>query len=399
MPNPRSLWADPAAREPHRGWFERSAAPPPPAPPGEEPPRPQRSRWLIAAVITLALACAGLIGAALAGSDAKPKRAALPPTTALTPARIASLATTLAPGVVRIRSGKRTATGFVLDTTGTILTTASVVAGTGTGNVSVVFDDTAQPVAATVLGTDTTSGVAALSIDPAAAPAFRTLQLGNSAAVRAGEPVLAIGYRPGLDRSVAAGIISSTGAPTAATAPASNPQTTPADLIFQTDAVNDPGGPIVNRSGLVIALSTAQAASGTHGTASIGLAIPANTLRRILPQLKAGQSTATPSPATGTGAYLGVSTTTAPGGRGALVQDVIPGGPADRAGIEGVSSTGAGGGDTITAVDARRVHSAGAVVAIISSLKPGQVVSVQLLRSGHRFSVDVTLGTRPVSGP
>ena len=130
------------------------------------------------------------------------------------------------------------------------------------------------------------------------------------------------------------------------------------------------------------------------------------------PRLKSGQSTqapatqgqqpstpSTPSTPAGKGAYLGVSTTDAPGGAGAIVQDVVTGSPAARAGIQGVAATGPGGGDTITRVDAHRVHSAAEVVAAIGKLQPGDLVSIEVQRSGGRFAIDVTLGTKPATGP
>lgn len=394
MPDERHLWADPAARAPQRGWFERSAAPSPAPPQGEENPPPPRRRGRIAltvALALLALAGAGIAGAALAGGDEQPQRKPVAASArgTLTATRIASIFTAVAPGVVQVRAGDRTGAGFVLRDDGTIVTSAHVVAGAS--QVRVAFDDPDQPVAATVLGADEASDLAVLHVDPAAAPRLRPLPLGASDALHVGDPALAIAYPRGLDRAVLTGIVSGLGKEI------SGPDGISLATAIQTDAAAGAGAPVLNTSGLVVGLTTQIA--GRAGATRIAVAVPSSTLREVVPRLEAGQGTA---PTTGQRAgrpYLGVSTIRARTGEGALVDNAVAGGPADRAGLQGASATGFGGGDTILGIDTTPVATPDDLVAAVAAHRPGDVVTLLVERSGQRFNLDVTLGTRPQGSP
>lgn len=393
MPDPRQLWADPAAREPHRGWFQRPPAPLRPVPPDADPPPPGRSRWLTGLYIglaLLALAVAGVVGALLARGDQKKTPAARPVAAAALPAgRIAAISAALAPGVVQVRSSLGSGAGFVFRDSGTIVTTAHLVAGAK--RVQVVFEDPDHPVSAQVLGSDRASDLAALKVSAADAPRLRTLSLGDSDAVKVGDPALTIGYPRGLGRTVGAGIISGFGTAV------SGPQGFHADKVIQTDApvdAGDAGGPLLNAKGQVIGVSTRITPTGGAATGGIGLAIPSNTVNQIVPQLEARQTVSRP--------LLGVSAADSPTGDGALVQDVVPGSPADRAGLQGAASTGGlggTGGDTILGIDTTRIHSADDVVTAVGKHQPGDVVSLLVERAGQRFNLDVTLEKRPAGSP
>ncbi len=374
MPEPRSLWADPSAREPQRGWFERSPAPPATPPDGgDEPPRGRPWGRIALAVLLgfAALVAASFAGAALSGDDAKPARAGSVKAAGgggLPAGRVTSLYNALSPGVVQIRSSKGTGTGFVVRDTGTIVTDLHVVQG-GT-KLRVVFDDPLHPITATLLGSDRASGLAALSVNPSDTPRLHPLQLGDSHAVKVGDPAVAMGYRPGLGRTVAAGIIAGLGTD-----------------VLQTDAVSDRGGPLVNTTGLVIGM-IAQPDARIAGTGA-RLAIPSTTIERVLPLIETGQTVA--------GAYLGVQAAAVPNGSGALVQRIVRGSPADVAGLQAAGSVG--GGDTILGVETTRIASPGDLVKAVGGHQPGDVVALLVERDGQRFNLDVTLEARPQSGP
>lgn len=373
MPEPRSLWADPAARESQRGWFQRSPAPPAPAPEGGgEPPRGRPwGRIALAAVLGFAaLVAAAFAGAALHGDDAKPAKAASAGTAAggLPAGRVSSLYRALSPGVVQVRSSKGAGTGFVVRDTGTIVTDLHVVDG-GT-KLRVIFDDPGHPIPAQLLGSDRATGLAAVSVNPADAPRLRALPLADSDKVKVGDPAVAMGYRPGLGRSVVSGIIAGLGTD-----------------VLQTDAVGDRGGPLVNSTGMVIGMSSAPSAK-TAGT-GIGLAVPSATIDRVLPLIESGQTVA--------GAYLGVQAAAVPNGTGALVQSIVSGGPADLAGMQAAGSVG--GGDTILAVETTKIATPDDLVKAISAHQPGDVVALLVERDGQRFNLDVTLEARPQNGP
>lgn len=394
MPDQRHLWADPAARAPQRGWFERSAVPPPAAPQGEENPPPQRRRGRIALAVGIALAAlagAGVAGAALAGGDEQPQRRATAATTrgTLTPTRIASIFTAVSPGVVQVRSGSRTGAGFVLRDDGTIVTSAHVVAGGS--QVRVTFDDPDQPVGATVLGSDEASDLAVLQVSPADAPRLRPLPLGASDALHVGDPAIAIAYPRGLDRAVVTGIVSGLGKDV------SGPDGIRLATAVQTDAAAGAGAPVLNASGLVVGLTTQIA--GRAGATRLAVAVPSSTIREIVPRLEAGQGTGRRSGASSGRPYLGVTTVPARTGDGALVDDAVAGGPADRAGLQGASATGFGGGDTIHGIDTTPVTTPDDLVAAVAAHQPGDVVTLLVERSGQRFNLDVTLGTRPQGSP
>ena len=122
----------------------------------------------------------------------------------------------------------------------------------------------------------------------------------------------------------------------------------------------------------------------------IGLiAVPSNTVREVVPKLKGGQSIDRP--------YLGVSTAPSPDGRGAVVREVTPDGPAEQAGIRPSSSALSEDGDVIVGIEGRSVTEPDDVGQAIDGKRPGDRVKVRVLRDGKEREFDVTLGTRPQS--
>jgi putative serine protease PepD len=123
-------------------------------------------------------------------------------------------------------------------------------------------------------------------------------------------------------------------------------------------------------------IATAGAGGGNVG---VGFAVPANTVREVVPRLASGQMIDRP--------YLGM--TTAVGSAGIEVQAVTPGGPAERAGLRA--------GDVVVSVDGRAVSEPGDVTDALDGNEPGDSVEVEVERDGARERLDITLGTRPAN--
>jgi putative serine protease PepD len=385
------LWADPAAREPERAWFEQPTVPLPPredrepAPP--EPPR--RRRWLVAALVCSLLAVVGLSAALLLGGDDEPQApAAIPAATGgtLPQGRIGAIYSRVSAGVVQVRTGDGSGTGFVIKDDGTIVTNAHVVSGEK--DAKVIFDDSGKPVAARVLGTDASSDLAVLKVDPSDSPRLQPLALADSDAVQVGDAAVAIGYPLGLDRTVTAGIISGLGRQITA------PNGFSIDKVLQTDAPVNPGnsgGPLLDEQGRVIGVNSQIATSGNSGNVGIAFAVPSNTVRTVVPKLELGQAVKR--------AYLGVSTTPSPGGSGAVVREVVSGGPADKAGLKAATAASGSDGDVIVAIEGSPVIQPDDITSIIGAAEPGQTVKLSVVRDGQETTLDVTLSTRPEKVP
>jgi S1-C subfamily serine protease len=228
--------------------------------------------------------------------------------------------------------GIATGSGFVLDKDGYILTNAHVVEDAR--EVGVRFTEESDLVEAKVVGADLSSDLAVLKVDPDDAPKLVPLKLGDSADMRVGDPVIAIGNPFGYSRTVTTGIVSALQRQITA------PNNFQIDNVIQTDASINPGnsgGPLIDAHGEVIGINSQIATGGASGSVGIGFAIPVNTAKEIVPQLEQDGEVERP--------YLGVTTTTVteqvaqdlnlPVDQGALVQEVVPDGPADNAGLRG----------------------------------------------------------------
>ena len=302
-------------------------------------------------------------------------------------------------------SSQALGTGFAVSEDGYILTNAHVVAQNAVTaeSVKVVFkdgDSGMTTVDAAVVGVDETSDVALLKVDPAKAPDLKPLTLGDSAAVQPGEAVVAIGNPLGFDFSVTSGIVS---------AVHRNLQSPNGSVIpngIQTDAAinsGNSGGPLFDASGSVIGINE-QIASESGGNQGLGFAVPINTAKRVMEQLKTtGQATY---------AYLGVQgqTVTADvatalgvkADKGVLVATVASGSPAEKAGIKGgtrqtvvQNQTYVLGGDVIQAVDGVEVMSAEQLAAAITEHQPGDEITLTVVRDGATEQIKATLAERP----
>ncbi len=291
--------------------------------------------------------------------------------------------------------------GFVIDKTGHIVTNYHVVQGAKKINVS--FSNGAST-KATVVGVDPSSDLAVLTVD-ASSRALTPLQLGNSDAMRVGDPVVAIGNPFGLDRTVTAGIVSAI--QRAITAP--NGYTI--DHVIQTDAAinhGNSGGPLLNRRGQVIGVNAQieTGGSGNGGNVGVGFAIPSNTVKNVIAQLlREGHVNR---------AFIGISATPItrdlarvfrlPVSKGLLVQSVQPGSGAASAGLKAgttqVVLAGESynlGGDIIVQADKSPVASLDRLRDVVASKKPGDKLRLVVYRNGKRTVVSVKLGRQPAA--
>ena len=295
------------------------------------------------------------------------------------------------------QEGTATGSGFVVDRDGTIVTNAHVVEGAD--SVQVRFDENGEFVDADVKGVDTSTDIAVLNIDPADVEGGLTpVPLGDSSKTQVGDPVIAIGNPFGYSRTVTTGIVS--GLQRKIEAP--NGFTIP-DVI-QTDASINPGnsgGPLLDANGRVIGINSQIATGGGQGSVGIGFAVPVNTAKELLPDLKAGETIER--------AYLGVEMQDVTeqvaddlklaADSGALVVRVTDGSPAAKAGLRGSRTDDAGEvtgpGDLIVAVDGTPVSNSAEVAAAIAKKRPGEKSEVTYYRGDSEKTVMVELAKRP----
>jgi S1-C subfamily serine protease len=325
-----------------------------------------------------------------------------------------------APGVVNVKSqivqrvpspfgpfpqdqqGEATGSGFVVDKAGYILTNAHVI--DGASQVTVSFEDK-KTENAKVVGKDTSTDLALLKVD-AGSLDLKPLQLGDSGTVQVGDPTIAIGNPFALDRTLTTGVVS------ALQRQISAPNGFTISHVIQTDAAINPGnsgGPLLDAAGRVIGITSqiATGDSGSGGNVGIGFAVPINTAKKVLPQLKQNGRVQR--------AYLGITGVTIDksldrlnlaADKGVLVQSVSPGSPAAKAGIRGGGSQttldGSNvelGGDVITKIDGQDAGSMDDVISAIADKKPGDSVTIEYLRDRNKKTVTVKLAQRPATVP
>jgi serine protease Do len=263
--------------------------------------------------------------------------------------------------------------GFVIDPAGYILTNNHVI--DGADRVTVTLGD-GRVVRATVVGTDPAIDVALLKIP---AGGLQAAVLGNSDGLRVGEWVCAIGNPAGYVHSVTVGVVSFLGRKL------SDPGL---DSFIQTDAAitfGNSGGPLINSRGEVVGITTAISSEASN----IGFAIPISQVMGVLAQMKEDGRVSR--------GYLAVSLTTAtPDLRkslrlttnGAVVEDVTPDTPAERAGLRPY--------DVITSIDGRAVRTDDDVLRYVSSQPPGAATELSVWRDGATQSMRVRLTERPL---
>jgi S1-C subfamily serine protease len=285
--------------------------------------------------------------------------------------------------------------GFVIDKAGYIVTNYHVVGDARSVQVSFSNNDSMK---AEVIGKDPATDVALLKVQ-ASSRALKPLALGDSDGVHVGDQVAAIGNPLGLDRSITLGIVS------ALHRSLTSPEGTPIDRVIQTDAAlnhGNSGGPLLNAQGQVVGVSSAVSTeNAAEGNTGIGFAIPINTVRDVVAELKAQGHVDHP--------YIGVVTrpvtstiariSNLPVQRGLLVESVAAGSGADRAGLRGGTSQvvveGESyqlGGDVITRADGMAVSTMEGLREIVSQHKPGESLSVEFYRGTEPLKADIKLG-------
>jgi S1-C subfamily serine protease len=290
--------------------------------------------------------------------------------------------------VVEISAGGGTqraqGSGFVYDADGHIVTNQHVVAGSS--EISVSFWNGVE-LEAELVGADPSTDLAVLRV---AAPAglLSPLRLADSSGVRVGDAVLALGSPFGLEGTITAGIVSALHREMTA------PNNFTITDTIQTDAAinhGNSGGPLLDARGRVIGVN-AQIESESGGSDGVGFAIPSNTVRAITRQLIATGEVRH--------AYLGVQMT--PVEDGVAITRVLPGTPAEKAGLRAATGTELvqgrevpTGGDVIVEFDGQAVTSATALQSAVDARQPGEEVSITFLRAGQRRTVEVTLALRP----
>jgi S1-C subfamily serine protease len=284
---------------------------------------------------------------------------------------------------VEIRSSTGLGSGVVYDDKGNIVTNAHVVGSDQ--QFEVVASGSAGPRQATLVGSFPPNDLAVIRVaDP---QGLRPATFGDSSKVRVGQIALAMGNPLGLEATVTNGIISATGRTVSEPASADSPGATLPDAI-QTSADINPGnsgGALVNLKSEVVGIPTLAALQPQAGAPApgIGFAINSNQVKRLADQIVAtGTVTDSGRAALGVRITTVVDSSGQPVGVG--VVDVVPGGPAAAAGIQP--------GDVIVAIDGTKTPSADALGAVLTALKPGQVVTVTVERGGQQQDLKVTLG-------
>jgi len=273
-------------------------------------------------------------------------------------------------------------TGVILRSDGYIVTNNHVVAGSP--DISIIMAD-GKELPAEIVGTDPETDLAVIRVEASNLPAA---ELGESSSLEVGEWVIAIGSPFGLENTVTAGIISATGR--------SNMHLALYENFLQTDAAINPGnsgGPLVDLNGKVIGINTAIATqSNVAAYAGIGFAIPSEMVRGVFESIVENGSVDR--------GFLGISMQDITGelarsfefdgDGGVLIAAVMPGGPADQAGLAT--------GDIVTAVDGVPMRDMNDLRTKVAAVAPGSSAKLQVFRNGARKAIDVVVGRRPSPG-
>jgi len=282
--------------------------------------------------------------------------------------------------------------GFILDKAGHILTNYHVVEGANRG-IEVLLSNKSR-YQAKVVGQDKVHDLALLQIT---APNLQPVTLADSSELAVGQKVYAIGNPFGLTGTMTTGIIS-------AIRPIRNADGAPIEDAIQTDAAINPGnsgGPLLNSRGEVIGINTMIASNGADQSSGIGFAIPINTAKAVLADLTRYGRVRRPS--LGIVSYaIGPDLASQMGlaaDYGVLIQRVIPGGAAERAGLHGgnqqayVGNTPIMlGGDLIVGIDGQQVTDPQDISALMDKHQAGDTISVSILRGKRQITLKLMLG-------
>jgi serine protease Do len=266
------------------------------------------------------------------------------------------------------RTARSLGSGFVLTADGYIATNAHVVNHASKVTVRLASK---KEYPAKIVGVDEKTDVALIKIEPK--EELQPVKLGDSSNLEVGEWVMAIGSPFGLEQTVTVGVVSAKARVLGAG---------PYDDFIQTDAAINPGnsgGPLVDGDGRVVGINTA-ISSRSGGNEGVGFAIPIDIAAASAARIVQGKSAES--------GYLGVSGTDPTLGQaGALVNEVVDGGPASKAGLQV--------GDLVVSVNGKQVQSMDDLAAQIRILGPGQKVELGIVRDGKQQTITATLTNRP----
>ena len=286
--------------------------------------------------------------------------------------------------------------GSIIDTKGHILTNHHVVANAQKLEVT-LGDGSKWP--AKLVGSDPDSDLAVIKID-APKEKLKIIPMGDSKNLKIGQKVLAIGNPFGLQRTLTTGIVSSVGRTIRSDAG------TLIEDVIQTDAAINPGnsgGPLLNSDGEIIGINSA-ILSPSGGNVGIGFAVPVNTAKQVVPELLSKGYVTYPwigatiqSLIPEVAKYLKLKIE-----RGAIIAEVVKGGPADKAGLKGGNQKvqvgnmiAVVGGDIVVKVDQHEVKTNDELIHYIREKKPGDTILLKVYRKGDFVDVKLTLGERP----
>jgi serine protease Do len=277
--------------------------------------------------------------------------------------------------------------GFIISPDGFIVTNNHVIEGATKVEVHYGADENGnggRTLQAKIVGRDPATDLALLKID--VGNDLPWIRMGDSDRIRKGDWAIAIGHPFTFENTLTVGVISAKGRSLGLSR-----ETSSFENFIQTDAAinfGNSGGPLLNIAGEVVGINTAIRGGGAQG---IGFATPVNTAKMLLPQLKTGKVTRS---------YLGMSITDVteetreafdlPEARGALVQFVEEGKPAERAGIRH--------GDVIVEIDGQPVRNNRELIDYISYRPVGSEVRLTLIREGKRQTVTARTAQRPAEG-
>jgi S1-C subfamily serine protease len=287
------------------------------------------------------------------------------------------------PSVVSVRPAGREGlgSGVIVSRNGYILTNNHVVRGSGSAEITLA---TGRKITGTVLGTDPTVDVAVVKVPLTDLPAA---PLGDSDKLMVGQSAIAIGNPLGFERTVTSGIVSAVGRELRGREGLAN--------LIQTDASINPGnsgGPLVDARGRVIGINTA-VVQPPYGGGGLGFAVPINTAKEVLQDILQYGRVIRP--------WLGISYVPIteelakqyplPSSFGAIVGEVMPNGPAAKAGLREQ--------DIIVSVDGKELRGDSQLKAALRNKQPGDALRMTIIRDGERQNLTVRLAEAPTATP
>lgn len=282
------------------------------------------------------------------------------------------------PSVVSVRHDDSLGSGVIVSTNGYIVTNSHVVRGTDRVEITLA---TGKKTTGQVLGQDPTVDIAVVKVPLTDLPAA---PLGDSDHLEVGQSAIAIGNPLGFERTVTSGIVSATNRNLGGRGAV-------LDNLIQTDASINPGnsgGPLVDARGRVIGINTA-VVQGPHGGGGLGFAVPINTAKQVLKDIVEHGRVVRPWMGL---SYIPITPEIAEQYRlgaeqGAIVAEVVRGGPADRAGLRAQ--------DIIVRIGSTEIKSQGDLRSALRGRKPGEKLDLAVVRDGSRRTVAVELGEAP----